>query len=79
MVRSALSLRATLALLIAGLVTFALLYTTQPLLPVFTQEFHVQPVDSSLSLSITTLTLSVSMLFAGSVSARIGRKRVMVG
>lgn len=79
MVRSAQSLRATLALLIAGLVTFALLYTTQPLLPVFTQEFHVQPVDSSLSLSITTLTLSVSMLFAGSVSVRIGRKRVMVG
>ncbi len=79
MVHSAQSLRATLALLIAGLVTFALLYTTQPLLPVFTQEFHVPPAIASLSLSITTLALSVSMLFAGSVSARIGRKRVMVG
>ncbi|MDP9488033.1 MAG: MFS transporter, partial [Actinomycetota bacterium] len=46
--------RANLALFVAGLATFAMLYCTQPLLPTFSAEFGVTPAVASLSLSVTT-------------------------
>jgi YNFM family putative membrane transporter len=49
-------------------VTFATLYCTQPLMPVFSEEFGVSPAVASLSLSVTTATLAVSMLVAVSPS-----------
>ncbi len=58
--------------------TFATLYCTQPLMPVFSEEFAVSPAVASLSLSVTTGTLSVSMLFAAALSDSRGRKAVMV-
>lgn len=69
--------RANLALFAGGFVTFAILYSTQPLLPVYTREFHVSPTVASLSLSVSTATLAVFMLIAGSLSEALGRKRVM--
>ncbi len=58
--------------------TFATLYCTQPLMPVFSEEFAVSPAVASLSLSVTTGTLSVSILFAAALSDSRGRKAVMV-
>lgn len=75
---SATFLRVNLALFAAGFATFALLYTVQPLLPIFTREFHVSPAESSFSLSLTTATLSVLMLLASALSETFGRKPVMV-
>ncbi|HEY1609276.1 MAG TPA: MFS transporter, partial [Paraburkholderia sp.] len=46
--------RASLALLFAGYATFSLLYYVQPLLPAFSDTFHVSPAQSSLSLSLST-------------------------
>ena len=71
-------LRVVTALFFGGFSTFALLYCAQPLMPVFTQVFHVSPAVSSLSLSMTTGVLAVSMIAAGSISEILGRKRVMV-
>lgn len=70
--------KTSLAFFAAGFNTFAILYSTQPLLPVFSQEFGVSPATSSLSVSITTITLAISLLFFGSLSEVWGRKPVMV-
>jgi len=70
--------RTSLAMFSAGFSTFALLYCVQPLLPVFSREFHVGAAESSLSLSLTSGFLAVAVLVAGSLSDAWGRKPVMV-
>lgn len=70
--------RANLAFFAAGFNTFAILYSTQTLLPQFTKDFHVSPALASLSLSLTTIALAFSMLFFGSLSEAWGRKPVMI-
>ena len=69
--------RANLALFVAGLATFAMLYCTQPLLPTFSAEFGVTPAVASLSLSVTTATLAVTLILAGSLSEAWGRTTMM--
>lgn len=69
--------RASLALGIASFLVFANIYFPQPLLPLFTEEFHLSPVISSLSVSLTIFALAVSLLFYGPLSDAIGRKNVM--
>ena len=54
--------KSSLALFAGAFVTFAILYSTQPLLPEFTREFNISPTLASLSLSVTTITLAVFML-----------------
>ena len=67
-----------LAFFAAGFVTFITLYDVQPLLPEFAREFGVPAALASLPLSVTTATLAIAMLFAGTVSETLGRKPVMV-
>ncbi|WP_088187031.1 MFS transporter [Desulfosporosinus sp. FKA] len=70
--------RTTLAMFFGGFNTFAIMYSTQPLLPVFSREFHISPAIASLSLSLTTMALAISMLFVGSLSEVKGRKPLMI-
>lgn len=70
--------KASLALFISGFVTFATLYTTQPLLPLFSEEFHISAAAASLTLSISTAVLAFSLLAAASLSDGFGRKKLMV-
>ena len=70
-------MRANLALFVAGLATFAMLYCTQPLLPTFSAEFGLTPTVASFSLSAATATLAVALVVAGSLSEAWGRVRVM--
>jgi len=70
-------MHATLALFCAGLSTFAVLYCVQPVLPVFSQSFHLTPAQSSLSLSVTTIMMALGLLVTGPLSDAIGRKSVM--
>ena len=67
-----------IALFFGGFTTFAIMYSTQPLLPEFSREFHISPTIASLSLSVTTIALSVSMLIVGSWSEVKGRKPLMI-
>jgi MFS transporter, YNFM family, putative membrane transport protein len=69
--------RASLALLFAGYATFSLLYCVQPLLPAFSNAFGVSPVQSSLSLSVTTAALAFAIFVAGFVSEGWSRHRLM--
>lgn len=57
---------------------FALLYSTQPLLPELSRRFAVSPAAATLSVSLTTLTLAVGLLVAGPVSERFGRTRLVL-
>ncbi|HTD05298.1 MFS transporter, partial [Undibacterium sp.] len=65
------------ALFFGGFSTFALLYCVQPLMPLFSQEFHLSPSQSSWSLSISTAALAICLLFASAVSDALGRKPLM--
>jgi YNFM family putative membrane transporter len=69
--------RTNLAMFAGGVATFGLLYCVQPLMPEFSRQFHVGAAASALSLSLPSLVLSFTMLFAGSVSDAWGRKRIM--
>jgi MFS family permease len=66
-----------LAVFAAGYSTFLLMYAVQPLLPIFTEEFHISAAASSLALSLTTGCLAVSMLVVGAVAEGWSRKPVM--
>lgn len=67
----------SMALFAGGFNTFAILYCTQPILPCLAQEFHISPTIASLSVSVTTITLAISLIFAGSLSEVLGRKPIM--
>lgn len=68
---------ASIALFAGGFNTFAILYSTQPLMPYLAKEFAISPTVASLSLSVTTCVLAVSMLIFGSLSEVLGRKPIM--
>lgn len=69
--------KANAALFAGGFCTFAVLYSTQPLLPYLSKEFNISPTTASLSLSATTISLAISLLIVGSLSEALGRKSVM--
>nr|WP_302104708.1 MFS transporter [Polycladomyces sp. WAk] len=62
---------------LGSFVTFASLYSTQPLIPLLAKQFHVSPASASLSLSLTTGALAVCMLIISVVSESKGRKPIM--
>ncbi len=69
--------RIAIALFAAGVATFALLYSTQALLPELARAFSVSAADATLSLSLTTAGLGVALLFTGPVSEVLGRTRLI--
>ena len=66
-----------LAVFSAGFSVFLLMYAVQPLLPIFTREFHINAATSSLALSLTTACLALSMLVIGAVAEGWSRKPLM--
>src|SRR3954452_976555 len=69
--------RITVALFAAGVATFALLYSTQALLPDLARAFGISAAQSTLSLSVTTVGLGVALLVAGPLSEVLGRTRLI--
>ncbi len=70
--------RANVAFFLAAFVTFASLYSVQPLLPFLAESFDVDAATSSLALSVTSATMALSLLLASWVSDRVGRRRLML-
>ena len=70
--------RVNIAVFSCGFSIFAILYCTQPVLPELAREFGVTAAQSSLALSLTTITMAIAMLVASSVSEVYGRKPAMV-
>ncbi|MBW1596687.1 MFS transporter [Streptomyces sp. JJ38] len=69
--------RANLALFALGLATFALLYSTQALLPALSADFAVTPDAASWTVSAATIALAVCVLPLSTLSERFGRQRLM--
>jgi YNFM family putative membrane transporter len=69
--------RIAVALFLAGLATFAQLYSVQPLLPELAGYFDVSATASTLSLSLSTATLGITLLFFGPLSEVVGRTRLI--
>lgn len=67
----------SLALFAGGFVTFALLYSLQPLMPEISNAFSITPAHASLTLSVTTIAMALTMLFIGSMSDSVGRRFIM--
>ncbi len=72
------SARQTLAVGLVGFCAFLSLYSTQPLLPLFHQIFHVSKLAVSLTVSAATLAVALAAPFVGLIADRVGRKRVIV-
>lgn len=62
---------------VGGFATFAMLYATQPLLPLLATEFEVGPATASLSVSAGTGALALMLIPASVLSDRVGRETVM--
>ncbi|WP_226345452.1 MFS transporter [Agilicoccus flavus] len=69
--------RITVALFLAGLATFALLYSTQPILPTLASYYGVSAAQSAWTVSFATVGLGLSLLVAGPASEVVGRTPLM--
>lgn len=69
--------RVVLALFAAGIATFALIYSTQTVLPELARDFGVGSGESTLSMSVTTAGLALALLVVGPLSDRVGRTRIV--
>lgn len=66
-----------LCMLIGSIISFAVMYSPQPLISVFSKEYHVSPSTASFSISLTTLSLGIALLFVSMLSKAWGRKNTM--
>ncbi|MGW2423490.1 MFS transporter [Streptomyces sp. NPDC001709] len=69
--------RMSLALFLAGVATFALLYSTQALLPLISGEFGVAASEASWTVAAATGGLALFVLPMSALSERYGRRTVM--
>ncbi|MFJ4758575.1 MFS transporter [Streptomyces sp. NPDC088763] len=69
--------RVSLALFLAGVATFALLYSTQALLPLISGEFGVPASAASWTVAAATGGLALFVLPMSALSERYGRRTVM--
>ncbi|HEY4340212.1 MAG TPA: MFS transporter [Steroidobacteraceae bacterium] len=70
--------RMSVALLLAGFSTFALMYDVQSILPLFSAQFGVSAATASLAVSLTTGTMALVFIPAAVLSDRIGRRSIMI-
>src|SRR3954468_16917238 len=71
--------RMSFALFLAGVATFALLYSTQALLPLISSGFGVSASAASWTVAAATGGLAVFVLPMSALSERFGRRTVMTG
>ncbi|MFH8338746.1 MFS transporter [Streptomyces sp. AM6-12] len=69
--------RMSFALFLAGVATFALLYSTQALLPLISDDFGVAASEASWTVAAATGGLALFVLPMSALSERFGRRTVM--
>ncbi|MFF8368999.1 MFS transporter [Streptomyces lydicus] len=69
--------RMSFALFAAGVATFALLYSTQALLPAISGDLRVSPDQASWTVSAATFGLALGVIPLSAVSERFGRRTLM--
>lgn len=70
--------RILIALLCAGIATFAQLYSVQGVLPIMARDLEIDAAQASLAVSAATLGLAVAVIPWSLMSDRFGRRRTMV-
>lgn len=70
-------MRMRLALFAAGLATFALLYSTQAMLPEISRDLNAAPDQASWTVSGATIGLAAAVLPLAALSERFGRRRML--
>jgi MFS transporter, YNFM family, putative membrane transport protein len=71
--------RASLAIFLAGIAVFAMLYLPQVLLPELARSFGISPAASTLAVSVATAGLAAGLLVLGPLSDRRGRTAILHG
>jgi YNFM family putative membrane transporter len=69
--------RLNLAMVLAGLAAFGILYAAQPVLPQIGAEFGVGPSRASLAVSASTGALALAVVPAAALALRFGRVSTM--
>lgn len=69
--------RASISMLLGSIITFAIMYSPQPLISLFSKEYGISPATASASISLSTISLAIGMLFVSILSNKWGRKKVM--
>ncbi|WP_337926738.1 MFS transporter [Paenibacillus caui] len=69
--------RAAVCMLLGSIVSFAIMYSPQPLISLFSEKYGISPSAASASISLTTIALAVSLLFVPALSGFWGRKKMM--
>jgi YNFM family putative membrane transporter len=69
--------RASTGVLIGSTITFALMYSPQPLISLFSKQYNIPPQTAGLSISLTTIALAVSMLLVSVFASSWSRKGLM--
>ncbi|MDF2500497.1 MAG: major facilitator superfamily 1 [Anaerosporomusa subterranea] len=69
--------RAISALFLGTLASFGIMYCTQPLIPIFSKEFGLNPSVASLAMSVTSGGLAISMLVIAGLAGFLDRKLTM--
>ncbi len=69
--------RTARAMFVGGFATFALLYGLQPLMPMFSTEFHLIPAAASGVVSGATGAMALALIPASLLADRFGRKPIM--
>jgi predicted MFS family arabinose efflux permease len=70
--------RTVAAVCICGVFAFLNLYSTQPLLPLFSHLFHASEAMAGLTVSASTLGVALAAPILGALTERLSRKRVIV-
>jgi YNFM family putative membrane transporter len=70
---------AIVALYLATLAIYANMYITQPLLPLLSATFQVEPATAGLSVAAVVIAIACASSAYGPLGERFGRKQVMVG
>lgn len=70
-------MRRAAAVVLAGFATFLNLYTPQAILPLIAAAFEVDVADTGLTITASLVAVAVVAPFAGAISDRVGRKRLI--
>jgi len=71
--------RRSMGVAVAGFANFLNLYTPQAILPDIARDFGVGVVQAGLTITAPLLAVACVAPFAGTISDRLGRKKLMVG
>jgi len=69
--------RTSISMLLGSIVTFAVLYSPQSLISLFSKQYHISPATAGASVSLATIGLAIGLIIVSTISDRVDRKLLM--